>query len=352
MLRPESNQKHTNTVSAARRSRIRRCGSLTSEISQCAWAPIGSQRELLERRRQGGQGRLELGPELEGFEMTRSGWAATLILFGVLVGCNVPAVCQQPVNIKPVASFHVFSDTEGIPTSVLFDGASSIDPDGIIVSYQWLFGDGTTGSGAKVEHTYHQVDRFEVTLVVIDNQGASHMVAKTVDLSELERQDEATEWRPGTGGRSPASVVPSSAPEGSEVGDRAPDFALPTLDSEIFQLSMYIGRVVVIEFWFTTCSGCVSSLPHLEELRAQFEDEGLVILIVVLDHDPTEAKAFFANSEYTALVLVHEHDRTRPTRTAYDVKGTPHLFLIDRSGAIRFSGKPSNLTSEFVASWL
>lgn len=284
--------------------------------------------------------------------MTRSKWAATLILLGVLVGWSLLAACQQPVNNKPVALFHTFSGSEGIPTSVLLDGTSSIDPDGIIVSYQWLFGDGTTGSGAKVEHTYPQVDRFEVTLVVIDNQGASHMIAKTVDLSELERQDEATDWRSGTGGSLPAPVVHSSAPEGNELGDRAPDFTLPTLDGDIVQLSMFVGRVVVVEFWFTTCSGCVSSLPHLEELRAQFEAEGLAILIVVLDSDPAQAQAFFSESEYTAFILVHEHDRTRPTRTAYDVKGTPHVFLIDRSGAIRFSGKPSTLTSEFVASWL
>jgi len=314
------------------------------------WAPISSQRELLDDMRQSGQDRLELEPEE--CEMTRIGWAATLVLSGVLVACNVPAVCQSLENVKPVASFHVFSGSEGIPTSALLDGTSSADPDGSIISYQWVFGDGTTGSGAKVEHTYPQVGQFQITLVVTDNQGASHMIAKTVDLSELERQDEATDWRSGTGGSLPAPVVLSSAPEGNKLGDRAPDFTLPTLDGDIVQLSMYVGRVVVVEFWFITCSGCVASLPHLEELRAQFEGEGLVILIVVLDRDPAQAKAFFSESEYTSFILAHEHDGARPTRTAYDVKGTPHVFLIDRSGAIRFSGKPSTLTSEFVSSWL
>lgn len=284
--------------------------------------------------------------------MTRSSWAATLILLGVLVGCSVVAVCQTPENLTPVAAFHVFSSSGGIPASVLLDGTFSADPDGSIISYQWLFGDGNTGSGAKAEHTYPRVGQFEITLVVVDDQGASHMATRIVDLSKLERQDEATTANPGTGGFSPTRVVPSSAPEGNEVGNRAPDFTLPTLDGDIVQLSKYVGYVVVVEFWFRTCSGCISSLPHLEELRSQFEDEGLVILIVVLDHDPAQAKEFFAESEYTAFILAHEHDWSRPTRTAYDVGGTPHVFLIDRSGAIRFSGKPGNLTPELVASWL
>ncbi|MFC2105362.1 PKD domain-containing protein [Candidatus Bipolaricaulota bacterium] len=284
--------------------------------------------------------------------MIRSSRTATLILLGVVVGCNVVAVCQTPENLRPVAAFHVFSGNESIPASVLLDGTFSADPDGSIVSYQWLFGDGTTGSGAKAEHTYPKIGQYEVTLVVIDNQGASHMITKIVDLSDLERQDEAAAASSGTGRSSPTSVVPSSAPEGSEVRDRAPDFTLPTLDGDIVQLSTYVGHVVLVEFWFRTCSGCISSLPHLEELRSQFEDEGLVILIVVLDHDPAQAEEFFAESEYTAFILAHEHDWSRPTRTAYDVGGTPHVFLIDRSGAIRFSGKPGYLTSEFVASWL
>jgi len=284
--------------------------------------------------------------------MTRSSWAATLILLGVLVGCNVVAVCQTSENLKPVAAFHAFSKNGGIPSSVLLDGTFSADPDGTIISYQWLFGDGTSGSGAKAEHAFPRIGQYEVTLVVIDNRGASHMITKTVDLSDLERQDEAIAASSGAGRSSPTSVVPSSAPEGSEVGDRAPDFTLPTLDSDIVQLSTYVGYVVIVEFWFRTCSGCVSSLPHLEELRSQFEDEGLVILIVVLDRDPAQAEEFFADSEYGAFVLAYEHDWSRPTKTAYDVGGTPHIFLIDRSRAIRFSGKPGNLTSDFVASWL
>jgi hypothetical protein len=59
--------------------------------------------------------------------------------------CGTP-----PVNQPPVAAFT--SSTSGLTAS--FNGSGSSDPDGTISSYAWTFGDGTTGSGATVSHTY------------------------------------------------------------------------------------------------------------------------------------------------------------------------------------------------------
>ncbi len=277
---------------------------------------------------------------------------ASIVLLTLLAGHTAPTVGQVPENASPVAAFHAYPAGGDLSISVLLDATASTDPDGSIVSYQWLFGDGTTGSGAKLEHKYPRIGRFEVTLVVIDNRGASDMTTKTVDLSELEQPSGSETGIPRSMSSSPPAVLPSSAPVGNQVGDRAPDFTLPTLDGDVFRLSECLGYVVIVEFWFSTCPGCVSSLPHLAELQAQFADQGLIVVIVVLDHDPSQARDLFAEGEYAQLVAVHEHDWTRPTRTAYDVKGTPHAFLIDRSGAIRFSGKPSSITSELVASRL
>lgn len=126
------------------------------------------------------------------------------------------------------------------------------------------------------------------------------------------------------------------------MGNRAPEFALPSLDGEAVKLSAYLGQIVVVEFWFQTCSPCVASLPRLEEVKAQYGTSGLVIIIVVLDRDPSGPKEFFSGSEYDAFIVVHESDNARPTRTAYGVTGTPHASLVDRSGVIRFSGKPND----------
>ena len=73
----------------------------------------------------------------------------------------------------PVASFtesatHVFTDE-----TIAFNASDSYDPDGIIVSYFWDFGDGTNATGVTVNHAYAHNGTYTVTLTVIDNDGMS-----------------------------------------------------------------------------------------------------------------------------------------------------------------------------------
>jgi len=60
-----------------------------------------------------------------------------------------------------------------------FDGSMSYDPDGSIVEYLWDFGDGTSASGAIVEHTFTKRGTYDVTLTVRDDAGdtsSSHLL--------------------------------------------------------------------------------------------------------------------------------------------------------------------------------
>jgi PKD repeat protein len=57
-----------------------------------------------------------------------------------------------------------------------FDGSASFDPDGTIVSWEWTFGDGATGSGSTVTHTYAAPGSYWVTLTVTDDLGGKDFV--------------------------------------------------------------------------------------------------------------------------------------------------------------------------------
>ena len=69
--------------------------------------------------------------------------------------------------------------TGAVGNAIQFDGSGSIDVDGSIVSYEWDFGDGSNGDGAKPTHVYTNVGIFAVLLTVTDNTGASNS-AETV----------------------------------------------------------------------------------------------------------------------------------------------------------------------------
>ncbi|MDA0183289.1 PKD domain-containing protein [Solirubrobacter phytolaccae] len=52
-----------------------------------------------------------------------------------------------------------------------FDGSDSTDSDGTVDYYDWSFGDGQTGSGEVVEHTYPDEDNYPVKLTIEDDAG-------------------------------------------------------------------------------------------------------------------------------------------------------------------------------------
>ncbi len=87
------------------------------------------------------------------------------------------------VLIPPVVSFTYTPDTPTVGETVIFDASASYDPDGIIVSWGWGFGDEITGTSEIVEHAYADVGIYIVTLTVTDNEGLTDTFTADVTVS-------------------------------------------------------------------------------------------------------------------------------------------------------------------------
>ena len=81
------------------------------------------------------------------------------------------------VNHPPVARYTANPASDAWPLTVDFDASSSSAKDGLITSYTWDFGDGTTGSGARVTHNYSEAGTYTVKLTVSDKNGATGSVS-------------------------------------------------------------------------------------------------------------------------------------------------------------------------------
>jgi len=57
---------------------------------------------------------------------------------------------------------------------VQFDGSGSYDSDGTVSAYEWDFGDGARGTGARPTHTYASLGTYVVVLTITDNGGATN----------------------------------------------------------------------------------------------------------------------------------------------------------------------------------
>jgi peroxiredoxin len=113
----------------------------------------------------------------------------------------------------------------------------------------------------------------------------------------------------------------------------APDFSLTTLNGEYLSLDDLYGKVVMLDFWFTTCPPCVESIPALKRLAKKFEKENFVLLSISVDSDEGEWRAFLEKHKMT---WPQHRDTSRRIVRAFEVRGYPTYILLDHEGIVRY----------------
>ncbi|MCD6468180.1 MAG: PKD domain-containing protein [Thermoplasmata archaeon] len=118
-----------------------------------------------------------------------------LLISKMLKGQPVNEEPPQPPGPGPILNKKPVADVGGpysgyVKEVIVFDGSDSYDPDGSIVSYEWDFGDGSTGSGEAPSHMYKSSGEYTVTLTVTDDGGktASDKALVTVSLKQSEER--------------------------------------------------------------------------------------------------------------------------------------------------------------------
>ena len=100
----------------------------------------------------------------------------------------------------------------------------------------------------------------------------------------------------------------------------------PSLD-----LSQFRGKVVVVDFWASWCKPCRQSIPWLNQLRARYAAQDLVIIGVNVDADRAEADRFQREVPIDFDVV---YDPQGALATQFKVQGMPSTFVFDRAGKL------------------
>lgn len=118
-----------------------------------------------------------------------------------------------------------------------------------------------------------------------------------------------------------------------KVGQQAPDFTLPDINSTSFHLYDHRGKPVLIEFMTTSCPACTQEAPILSELWSR---HGVHADFVSISIDPArdQPSKLSAYSEQYNMPWTWAIDPGNVVQT-YGVTATPTIFLLDKDSTVR-----------------
>lgn len=114
-------------------------------------------------------------------------------------------------------------------------------------------------------------------------------------------------------------------------GEPAPRFRAKTLGGENFTNDAVKGKVVLLQFWTTWCQYCRSEQELVDEIDAEFRDNGLVVLAVNVGESKKTVKKYLeANPRKCRIVLTEDTNLA----AMFEAKTFPIYVAIDREGNI------------------
>jgi peroxiredoxin len=120
-----------------------------------------------------------------------------------------------------------------------------------------------------------------------------------------------------------------------------PDVSYTLLDGSTQRTTDLRGKVVLINFWATSCATCVKEMPALIATHRQFHARGFETLAVAMSYDPPAYVVNFAQSRELPFKIAIDNTGEIAQRFG-DVRITPTTLLVNRHGEVvkRFVGEP------------
>lgn len=113
----------------------------------------------------------------------------------------------------------------------------------------------------------------------------------------------------------------------------APPVMVTALNGQTIDLSQMRGKVVLVDFWATSCPGCVEEMPLLTQTYERYKDKGLKLVAVAMSYDKPAYVANFV-TRYQLPFTVALDTNGSAAKAFGNVQLTPTSFIINRKGKV------------------
>ena len=111
----------------------------------------------------------------------------------------------------------------------------------------------------------------------------------------------------------------------------APKAMFVTLNGKTINMADLKGKVVLVNFWATTCTTCVKEMPGLVDTYNKYKNKNVEMIAVAMDYDPPAQVLNFATHKKLPFAVMH--DGYGDVAKAFRHKGiTPTTYVYDKTG--------------------
>ncbi len=126
-----------------------------------------------------------------------------------------------------------------------------------------------------------------------------------------------------------------------QINEPALDFELPDLNENPHRLSDYRGKIVIIDFWSCECPHSERADHALMAMFVQWAEDVVMLSIASNRSESSERIKEAAQSRRLPIVLI---DAQQTVADLYEAQTTPHVFVVDRDGILRYRGAVDDVT--------
>ncbi|GAB1471581.1 thioredoxin family protein [Chloroflexota bacterium] len=126
-----------------------------------------------------------------------------------------------------------------------------------------------------------------------------------------------------------------------DINQPAPDFELPDLNGDLHRLSDHRGCIVIVNFWSCQCPHSERTDKAILSMLVQWKDDVTMLCIASNRNESAEALKNAAESRRLPNVW---HDANCEAANLFEAQTTPHVFVVDRDGILRYRGSVDDVT--------
>jgi thiol-disulfide isomerase/thioredoxin len=155
--------------------------------------------------------------------------------------------------------------------------------------------------------------------------------------------------------RPPPATVPAPSPPPPRLPEteppvarapaqRVPNFVVSDVTGQDWEFRAASGRLILLEFWSTTCIPCSRAVPSIKKLQGDYGQSGLEIVALACEPEApfsTRAQTIHEVSRRKELnyrVYLEPDGKVGEVQRLFNVQWVPTLVLLDRQGNVLWRG--------------